>query len=500
MSLLGIDVGTTGCKAALFSVRGDLLAVAYREYDMQYPRSGWAQLDAAAVWAKIKTIIREVAAAATGDPIQALSVSSLGEAVVPVTRDRRILAPSILNFDVRGQSYVGSLGPAFDDETLYTVNGNTPGNHYGLTKLLWLRDHQPELYEETDKFLLWSSFVAFMLGGEPAVDYTLANRTLLFDLQQKDWSETLLQTAGLDREKLPDPVPSGTLVGHVDPTMAQDLGLTPGVAIISGAHDQCANAVGCAVYGMGTFICITPVFERRGRARAMIARGLNTEHHAVPGRYVSFIYNQGGSLVKWFRDTFAMEEHRQAQAAGAEVYDRLFAEAPSGPSGLVALPHFTTTGPPSFISDSAGVLAGLRLETPRGAILKSLIEGATFYLKACVDDLPGTGIVVDDFRAVGGGSKSDVWVQLSADIMGRPLVRPEVTEAGALGASIIAGIGIGAFATYEEGVAAMVRLERVFEPDVERHAAYQPWFEHYRRLWPLMQTYLQELAALGHDG
>jgi len=469
---------------------------------MAHAQLGWAELDAAVVWSETKSAIREVAARTSDDPIQAVAVSSLGEAVVAVSKDRQILAPSILSFDARGEAYLRGLERAMEAEALYHINGNTWGNHYGLTKLLWIKEHRPALYEQTDKFLLWSCFVATMLGAEPVVDTTLANRTLLFDLAAQDWSEDLLALTGLDREKLPTTAPSGTVVGTVSPRIASELGLPAGVAITTGAHDQCANAVGCgviepglAVYGMGTYICITPVFRQRPDSDLMIARGLNTEHHAVPGAYVSFIYNQGGSLVKWYRDTFAAADHRAAQAEGVDVYDQLFAELPEGPSGLVVLPHLTTTGPPDFISDSAGIIAGLRLETPRGAILKALVEGATFYLKDCVDGLPETGIAINDFRAVGGGSKSDAWVQLSADILGRPLSRPRVTEAGALGAAMIAGVGSGVFGGYASAVEAMVKLERTFTPDMARHQRYAEWFGRYQQLGPLMQDYLRDLAG-----
>lgn len=502
MSLMGIDVGTTGCKVVCFSMTGEPLAAAYREHDIQHPEPGWAELDAAVVWRNVQDAIREVAQAVKDDPIRALAVSSLGEAVVPVTRDRCILGPSILNFDVRGASYVEPLSRFLDDSRLYGINGNTLGNHYGLTKLCWIRDHRPRLYEAADKFLLWSGFIAFMLGAEPAVDYSLANRTLLFDLQQEDWSDTLLAWGGVDRDKLPVVVPSGTAIGHVSPAIAAELGLPPNVVIVAGAHDQCANAVGCgvieeglAVYGMGTFLCITPVFSQHIAPSLMIPRGLNTEHHAVPGKYVTFIYNQGGSLVKWYRDTFAREEHRQAQAAGEDVYDHLFAELPEGPSGVMVLPHFTTTGPPEFVSDSVGVIAGLHLETPRGAILKGILEGATFYLRECLEALPETGIRVRGFRATGGGSKSDAWIQLSANILGQPFLRPRVTEAGALGAAIMAGVGCGALDSFTSGVAEMVKLEHHFEPDPRMHAAYAEWYARYRELWPLMRGYLHDLAS-----
>ncbi len=496
MSLLGIDVGTTGCKAAIFSEEGTLLASAYEEYDICRPQPGWAELDTAAVWATIQRMIAQAAHAAA-DPPRALCVSSLGEAVVPVSADRRILGDSLLNFDVRGEQYLPSLAAQLDPARLYAINGNTLGNHYSLTKLKWIQQHQPELYRQARYFLHWSGFVSFMLGADPAVDYSLANRTLLFDLQRGEWSDELLDWVGLDCQRLPAPVPTGTVIGTVSRQAAGGLGLPAGIPIIAGPHDQCANGVGCgvihpgqAMYGMGTYFNILVAFPQRGDPQVMIARGLNTEHHAAPGLFVSFIYNHGGSLFKWYRDTFALAEKR-GSLDNNELYTFLLSEMPADPSSVVCLPHFAPTGPPEFIADSSGVLAGLRLDTHRGDVLKGLLEGVIFYLRECVEALPGTGITIHDFRAVGGGSRSDAWVQLSADILGLPFSRPRVTEAGVLGAAIIAGVGAGILPSFDEGVARMVHIEQAFEPDPHRHAAYAGRFEHYKQLWPLLKDYLR---------
>ncbi len=505
MSLLGIDVGTTGCKAAAFSTEGRMLASAYEEYDVQRPGPGWAELDAAAVWVKVRETIRKAVSQSAEDPVTALAVSSLGEAVVPVSQSREILGPSILNFDVRGEEFLGQLESSLDREYLYRINGNTPGNHYSLTKLKWVKKHQPDLYWRTHKFLHWSGFVAYMLGADPFLDFSLANRTLLFDVDAETWSEEMLFRAGIDRVKLPKVVPSAAKVGTVSHHVAADLGMPAGVAIVSGAHDQCANAVGCgvvdegrAVYGMGTYLCITPVFRARRNAALMIERGLNTEHHAVPGRYVCFIYNPGGALLKWYRDTFATTEQREARAAGKDAYAALIAEMPRRPSSVVVLPHFAPTGPPEFITDTCGLMAGLHLETSRGDVLKGTLEGTTFYLKDCVESLPETGIEINDYRAVGGGSKSDAWIQICADILGQPFTRPLITEAGALGAAIIAGVGSGVFPSYEAGVAAMVKVDRTFEPDPQQHQLYRERFEKYRQLYPLAKAYLKDLHRTTH--
>lgn len=501
MSLMGVDVGTSGVKAVVFSDGGQALAFAYEEYDFLRPAPDRAELDAEAVWLKTQRVIRRCTGETSAGPIQAISFSSMGEAMVPVTADRRILGPSINpNFDLRGEFYLAGLAATLDNTHLYGINGNALGSHYSLASLKWIKEHEPELYEQADHFLLWGGFVPFMLGAEAHVDYSLANRTLLFDLEREDWSDELLAWSGLDREKLPKTVPAGRVIGTVSERMAGELGLASGIPLVSGAHDQCATAVGCGVieeglatFSMGTFFTITPVFRERKPTALMLERGLNTEHHAAPDLFVSFLYNLGGALIRWYRDSFAAAEHRLAQESGRDVYGELFGEMPANPSSVMVLPHFGPTGPPDFISDSSGVVVGIKLDTKRGDILKGVVEGVAFYLKEVVDALPATGIKINEFRATGGGAKSDAWLQVVADIMGQPVVRPLVTEAGALGAAIMAGVGSDRFTSFQEGVEAMVSLDRTFEPDLVQHHRYRKRYERYQVLWPLLQDYLRDI-------
>lgn len=501
MSLLGIDIGTTGCKSAVFSEDGRLLALAYREYDPRSPRKGWAELDSREVWQKAQETIAAVAETPGIAPIRALAVASLGEAVVPVTWDREVLGPSLLNYDLRGQEYAPRLAEALPDESLYPVAGVPFGNHFSLPKLMWIKEHDPALYGRADFFLPWTSFISFMLGADPAVDYSLASRTLLFDLNREDWSERLLSVSGLDREKLATPVQAGTVIGQVSDAMADALHLPRGLPIVIGAHDQCANAVGCgaidpgqAMLGMGTFTCAVPVYARRRDPARLIPLGVNTEHHAVPGRFVSFVFNQGGSVVKWFRDTFAGVEKRLCAEAGEDVYTRLFAEAPPGPSSLVFLPYFSTTGLPDFSPETSGVMTGLRLTTSRGEILKGIIESIILDLKMTLEPLGESGLTVDGFIAVGGGSKSETWMQVCADILGCSIRPARAAEGGALGSAIIAAVGSGLFADYAEGVEAMVRVGRGFEPNRENQAVYRERFKQFLELRNRLDPFLQELA------
>jgi xylulokinase len=206
---------------------------------------------------------------------------------------------------------------------------------------------------------------------------------------------------------------------------------------------------------------------------------------------VSFIYNQGGLLLKWYRDTFARADREAAERAGRDVYADLVREVPDGPSSVFVLPHFTVTGPPEFVTDSSGVITGLKLDTTRGDILKGIMEGVIFYHRTVVDSVAEAGIVLRELRAVGGGSKSDEWLQVSADILGKPIVRTRIAEAGSLGVAILAGVGTGAFRSVEDGVKSMVALGRRFEPDPARQRSYGERFGKYKSLWPLMKDFLK---------
>jgi xylulokinase len=500
MSLLGIDIGTSGCKAGAFSADGRCLANAYREYPTLHPQPGWAELDSRQVWQCVREVIAEAAAGTAGDPITALCVSSMGEAMVPVTRDRKILGASILSSDPRGAEYIQALKTQISQNDFYAINPNILGPNYSLPKLAWLREHDPDLFRQADLFLLWGDLVGFMLGTDPATSPSLANRTLLLDIRREDWSEKLLGLSGIAPEKLPRILPSGAVCGQVAPGQAQELGLPKNVQVVVGGHDQGCNALGAgiiqagrAVCGLGSFECITPVFDRLPEGAAMLGHGLNTEHHVLPGLYVAFLYNQAGTLIKWFRNTFAAADRKLA-GADADLYALLSREMPPAPSRLLTLPYFELTGPPDFTADAAGVIAGLRTDTSRGDILKSIMEGETFYFVDSLEALRRLGISTAEFIATGGGARSDQWLQIKADILGAPFARPRITEGSVLGAALLAGLATGVFRTPAEGVARFVRLERIFEPDPRRHELYRERHALYRRLFTDLHPLLKQMG------
>jgi xylulokinase len=495
MCLLGIDVGTTACKVMAMSVDGQLLALEQCEYPVSRPQPEWAELDAPAVWASIQAVIRSVVARTAHDPVTALCVSSMGEAMTPVSAAREILGPSILGFDARGGEALARL-QQLDAHTLYARSGNAATNLFGGPKLIWLRDHQPARFAQAYKFLNWADLVAYLLGAEPVTDYALANRSLFFDIRRAQWSPETLAYVGMPIEKLPQVAQAGTVIGQVSTAMQQALGLPSGVKIVLGTHDQCATATGAgvaragmAVYGMGTFICITPTYAAMPPTEQMLSIRLNVEHHALPGLYVSFYYNlTGGALLKWFRDTFAAVEHAQARQSNSDIYDKLLAEMPSEPTSLMVLPHFAVTGPPAYDEKPYGMIAGVTLETTRGEFIKGLLEGVTYYFREGLDHMAAAQMAIAEFRAVGGGAKSDHWLQITTDILGKPLARPRFTEAGVLGAAILAGLGSGVYTSVGDPMQRLVKIDRIFEPHARRHARYAELFSRYHLLYPAAQA------------
>lgn len=490
MSLLGIDIGTTGCKTAAYSESGRCLASSYREYITLHPAEGQLELDSRDVVSRVMEAIREVATQTVKDPVTALCISSMGEAMTPVSADRQILGNSIIaSQDTRGADHLDEVVRRIGQETFYNINPNILTSNYSLPKLLWIRHHQPDLYAKAYKFLLWGDLITFMLGCEPYTSYSLANRTLLFDIHSEDWSSELLEISGIDQKKLPVTVSSGTVAGTIPDTIASELTLPKGTSVVIGGHDQCCNALGAGIYtagkavcGIGTFECITPVYDHIPKTSGMLKEGLNVEHHVLPGLYVSFIYNHAGSLVRWFRDTFAVAD-KKLSGRNLNIYDVLAQEMPQEPTRLLTLPYFEPGGAPHFASDVPGIIAGLKLSTTRGEILKSIMEGVTFYFVESLDILRTMNIGTSEFVATGGGAKSDAWLQIKADILGVPFVRPRITECGTLGAAILAGIATNVFRNAREGVSLFVKRDRLFEPDPQRHRIYSDRYVKYKELY-----------------
>jgi len=494
MSLLGIDVGISGCKAVAFDVDGHQLAQAYREYRLYQPRPGWMELDPAEIWAAVSSAVREVTATVAGDPVRALSISTHGESVVPVDMAGRPIYRFIASIDTRAVEQMRWWEAHVGKERIFDITGMPLHPMYTANKLMWLRNFDPATFAAADRFLCMADFLFGQLGVPAAMDLSLASRTMLLDIRALKWSPELLGLAGLDERRLSPAVPSGTVLGEVAPGIAADLGLAPGALAVTGGHDQCCGTLGIGGIGegivmdsTGTVECVAVASPRLVLDHALLDSNLPAEPHTVRGMYVVLGWSAvGGALLKWYRDTFGRAEQVEAEHTGRSAYDVLLDQATEGPSPVLILPHFVGSGTPWLDPLSKGAILGLDLSTTRGQIIKGILDSVTYEIKLSVDAMEAAGIAVNELRAMGGGAKSALWLQTKADITGKPVMAMDVSEAPCLGCALLAGVATGVYASTAEAVARAVRVNRTYEPNPRLHAQYAEKAALYAEVYPTL--------------
>jgi xylulokinase len=503
MSLLGLDIGTTGCKAIAFSVDGKLLAHSYREYGEMYPRPGWAEIDPNKVWKCVSEVISDVANQVNkSDPIKALSVTTLGEAFTPIAEDGTILSNSMTSVDNRAIEQTESWKHNLGMEKIFQITGMSLHPSFSINKMMWLKKEQPEIFNKAKKLLLYQDFTYFKLGLEPTIDYSLASRTMAFDIRKKKWSDEILSIAGIDPALLATPRPSGEIVGEIPSSIAEKLGLPKGTVAVTGGHDQPVNALGggvvsegVAVDGLGSVECIIVGFNEPPLNEKMLNNNYPVYPHVKQGMYVSLAFSYtGGNLLRWYRNNFAQDMVQESQKTGVDVYDLMLKDIPKDPTGIYVLPHFVGSGTPALDPDSKGVIAGLTLGTTREQFVKSLIEGITYELRYYLTTLEdAANVKISRLRAMGGGAKSPMWLQLKADVTGKEVIALAISECGCLGAAILAGVGIGEYSSVDEAVKILVKEKETYHPNPEMHRKYTETYGIYKELYPTIKDLVHKM-------
>ncbi len=501
MSLLGIDVGTTGCKVISFRENGEILAQAYREYPLIHPQPGWSELDGNVVWEKVADGIREVASLTDTDPIEAISVASQGEAVTPVWGNCDVLANAITTFDSRTSGICDEILKNITPLEVMQITGMPPSDIHTLAKLVWIKRNQPELYNEVWKFFGFEDFINFRLGVQPVVDYSLAARTMAFDIINRTWSDRMFDIADIDASLLPDAVQSGTIIGEIGKKVSTELGLPSGVVVVAGGHDQPCGALGAGIIrggevmdATGTVECIAPAFGKPVINQQMIDGNFSCYPHVVEGLYVTLGFvSSGGVVLRWFRDTFAETEIAQATAENRDVYDILLEEIPDSPSTAMLLPHFTGSGTPHLDLESKGAIIGLTLSTSKGELVKAILEGISYEIKQNLTMLQDAGVEINEVRAIGGGAKSDKWLQLKADMFGKKVIALDISEGVCLGTAILAGTAIGKYSSIEEAVDLLVKPKETYYPREEIAQEYDEKLKVYEQIYPALKPINNQL-------
>ncbi len=492
--VLGIDTSTTATKAVLVGEDGAVAGVGAASYGFETPRPLWSEQDPDLWWDATCTAVREVLAA-TGVPGQAVAAVGLtgqmhglvllGEAGTP-------LRPAILWNDQRTGAECDEMRVVVGPRRLVEITGNDALPGFTAPKLLWVRNHEPEVWAAARHVLLPKDYVRLRLIGAHATDKAGAAGTHLFDLAGRDWSAEVVEALGIPPDWLPPTFEGPDVTGSVTPAAAEATGMAAGTPVVAGGGDQAANAVGTGAVDPGVValslgtsgVVFTstdaPEFDPLGRVHAFC--------HAVPGRWhlMGVMLSAAGSL-RWFRDALAPGEDFASLAASA-------AAVPAGADGLLFLPYLSGERTPHPDPLARGAFVGLTVRHQRAHLVRAVLEGVAFGLRDGLELMRDAGIAgVAQIRASGGGTRSEVWRQVLADVLGAELAITGTAEGAAYGAALLAAVGAGWQPTVQEAATAWVTAAVAATPGLDA-SRYDELYPVYRELYPQLAGSLHALS------
>lgn len=470
--LLGIDVGTTTVRCILFDLEGRPVREAYREPKVHHPRAEWAEVDPEDWWACTAAAIRETSSQCgiPGDEVVSVGLCGLKHAVVAVDADGNPLGRAMLWMDQRCRPQADWMSR--EHGTLVaraTGRGDAVTTTPSAPKLRWIAEHEPALLERASTLLLAKDYVRYRLTGSLATDPTDAGGTLLYDWRTGDWSPEMLALVGVPPDKMPPIRPSIEVAGVVHREAARATGLAPGIPVIVGGADVYCTLVGANALDPPEDSAPVRACLYLGTAAWLsVARSGPVHRRFLADRFGATATT--GAALKWLVTLFGAPRPGSPSLSYAALL-REAERVPIGASGLLFLPHLMGERAPECNPDARGAFFGLSLAHGRGEVVRAVLEGCAFQLRRIAEALDLSG--VEAITVVGGGAKSALWVQIIADVVGRTLLVPRVVEAGALGAAILAGVGVGACGcSVGQAAQRLVHVARRIEPDLSHHKSY----------------------------
>lgn len=495
--ILAHDLGTSGNKASLFSEEGKLIGSQVYSYDVHYFNTTWAEQDAQDWWQAVCTTSKNLLTTTGINPKEIGAVSFSGQMMgcLCVDKQGRPLRKAIIWADQRAQQQAAMLNEKISQWDFYHIVGHRNTASYGLQKLMWIRDNEPEVYEQCYKTLNAKDYIVYKLTGKFYTEYSDANSMTCFDINKLDWSEQIIECAGIDPDKLPEVKPATFVAGQVTEQAARLTGLAPGTPVVMGAGDGVTANVGAGSVKpgktyccMGTSAWITtttekPIFDEQMRSV--------TWAHAVPGLYApnGTMQTAGGSY-SWIKNTICQMEAYQAQQDGTSVYDIINSEiekSPAGANGVIFMPYLLGERAPRWDAFAKGAFLGLKAENTKNDLLRSVLEGVTMNL-AIILDILKTKVDIHEIMAIGGGAKGEVWRQIMADVFQIKITVPTVLEeAGSMGAAVIGGVGSGIFKDFD-AIERFIDIEKTQEPNPEAVKVYGPLRDLFEECYQAMKS------------
>ncbi len=504
---LGIDVGTSGTKTLAIDEKGKILASATAEYPCLYPRPGWSEQDPDQWWAATIATIREVMAAADLSPadIRGVGLSGQMHGSVFLDADGHVVRPALLWNDQRTVAECEEIERrAGGREALIRMVANPALTGFTAPKVLWLRNQEPENYDQVRQILLPKDYIRYRLTGTYATEVSDASGTLLLDVANRRWSRELLSLLEIDPALLPACYESAEVSGKVCPIGSEASGLAVGTPVVGGGGDQPAGAVGNGIVRpgavsatMGTSGVVfahtdEPGFDPLGR----LQRGC----HAVPGAWhvMGVVLSAGGSF-RWVRDELGDLEVEASQAEGVDPYFLLTEEASlagPGSEGLFFLPYLTGERTPHFDPHARGGWVGLTVRHGRQHLLRSVLEGATYAMRDSLELIREMGTTLTEIRLSGGGARNPLWRQIQADIYGQDVCTINAQEGPAFGAALLAMVGTGAYSSVPEACDATIQVVDRSAPDAKAKAIHDRAYPIYGQLYKDLRETFRRMSEL----
>ncbi len=491
--IVAIDVGTTGARTIIFDIEGKMLASEYQEYSSLNPKPTWVEQDANQWWQTVCKTSRNVFKTSSLKPqdILAVSVTNQRETMVPVDKTGEPLYNAIVWQDRRTVPQCNMIRKKIGLEKIYSTTGLTIDPYFSAPKILWLKEHEPETYKKTHKFLLVHDFIVHKMSGEFVTDYSNASRTMLFDINSFKWSDNLCSKLEIPQYKLPKEYPSGKIIGEITSQAAKLIGLKKGTPIVTGGGDQQCAALGLGVIrdglvkattGTGTFVLAhLSKYKLDPKMRVLCSASV------LPKQWVleASIFTTG-AIYRWFRDNFAEIELEKAKKLGIDVYEILNQEveaAEPGARGLLLIPHFAGAGAPHWNPEAKGVLYGLALGHTKRDILRAIIEGVCFEIKNSLEVFNELGISINELRIAGGATRATAWNQIQADVYGIPVVKTAYEETTALGAAILGCLGVRIYKSPQDAINEMLEIKQRFKSRGKMKRFYQKQYLKHKELY-----------------
>lgn len=504
--VLGIDVGTSGTKAVLVDVSGQVVARSTHEYPLHTPRPGWAEQDPADWWRATVSAIRDVLSTSEVKPeqVRGLGLSGQQHGSVFLDKNGEVLREALLWCDQRTAAQCDWIHETVGFDTVVAETLNPVLTGFQAPKIVWLRDNEPQLYERLRTILLPKDYIRYRLTGQLATEVSDAAGTSLLNVGRRQWSEVMLKGLGLTRDMLPPVYESPVASAAICETAAKETGLRVGTAVAGGGGDNACSAVGNGVIEEGIVAVSVgtsgTVFAPMREPKMDPKLRVHTFCHAVPGQWhaMGVMLSAGGSL-RWFRDELCGEEKAEAAQRGLDPYEVITgkaATAPLGSEGLLFLPYLTGERTPHADPHARGVFMGLGLRHTKAHLARAIMEGVCYGMRDSLEILREMELPIDEVRNTGGGARSAFWRQMQSDVFRTPLVAMAIDEGAAFGAALLGGVAGEVWPDVPAACAATVRTREPVHPDRKSSARYNKYYPVYRGLYRSLKRHFARAARI----